>query len=483
LSIEELKRNIEDFGKGVERLEQFKAEFEKINVEDHEQEAAEIRNMLKDVSTLPMLETKIANLKDAVSKRKKSNSKYKSISPIKLENKIKQLKQILNKRTGSKTNVTREKLVELHQFPVIEKQISEIKKAVEHLSKRKGSQLTGKDLRNIGDIPKIEEKLNKLRLSIDKKLGENLALDGLEDNIKLRYKSRLKSEVKNAERRIRRRMDQDAEKLETNLSEKYNLEYKNKIKDFELKNVEYLREKENQIRARIEKDTEDDNSGDIENKRNEIKKKLEFEFDRNLLQARKKLNEELHDKFDQEIKKEKDFLKEISQAEQNAKKQEMERKNLQRLEELAKEMRVEIEKRNDEYLKNKESAIRGDKTVNLEKEKKLIREKFESDMQGRIKNLELENAEYLKRREREIKTESEISENEFYQKLQNRDQEIRKELGEKYSANISRITKDLRGEFDRKLSERESYIKQHAQEEIEEKKHEIEDSVHHALEK
>ena len=58
---EELKKNFEIFDKGIKRLEELKAEFEKINTSGHEKEAEEIISMLKNVSAIPQLEVKIAN--------------------------------------------------------------------------------------------------------------------------------------------------------------------------------------------------------------------------------------------------------------------------------------------------------------------------------------------------------------------------------------------------------------------------------------
>ena len=68
MNIEELKKEMEIFGKGIERLEQLKAEFEKISTIGYEKEAQEIRSMLKDVSAIPELEVKIKNLKDSIKK-------------------------------------------------------------------------------------------------------------------------------------------------------------------------------------------------------------------------------------------------------------------------------------------------------------------------------------------------------------------------------------------------------------------------------
>ena len=59
MNVEELKKNVEVFGKSIERLEQLKAEFVEINITGHEKEAEEIKNMLKDVSAIPELEIRI----------------------------------------------------------------------------------------------------------------------------------------------------------------------------------------------------------------------------------------------------------------------------------------------------------------------------------------------------------------------------------------------------------------------------------------
>ena len=63
MDINELKKDFEDFGKGVKRLEQLEAEFNKIDTSSNKKEAGEIRHMLKNVSAIPELELRIAKLK------------------------------------------------------------------------------------------------------------------------------------------------------------------------------------------------------------------------------------------------------------------------------------------------------------------------------------------------------------------------------------------------------------------------------------
>ena len=79
MDIAELKKDVEVFSKGVERLEQLKAEFEKIDTSGHEKEAEEIRSMLKNVSAIPELEVKIINLKNSVHKKERLKQKYKRV--------------------------------------------------------------------------------------------------------------------------------------------------------------------------------------------------------------------------------------------------------------------------------------------------------------------------------------------------------------------------------------------------------------------
>lgn len=127
--LEQLKKDFETFEKGVERLEQLKAKFQRINTSGHEKEAAEIRGMLKNVSAIPQLEVKIANLKYISS----------------------------GNRPMQKYNYTNLSNVELKHILFIEKQIAELKDAIRYLSARNGSKLTKNDLKNMEVIPKNEE--------------------------------------------------------------------------------------------------------------------------------------------------------------------------------------------------------------------------------------------------------------------------------------------------------------------------------------
>ncbi len=176
MDIEELKKDIEVFIKGVERLEQLKAEFEKIDTSGYEKEAEEIRSMLKNVSAIPELEVKIANLKGAILRRHRLKKKYRNVRSSNVEKQIRELKEMILKKKIVKpgAGITRKELEESHQIPFIENQIKEIKEIMGYLAEHKGSKLTRKDLKNIKDVPKIEEQLMNLRLDIDEKFEKKL---------------------------------------------------------------------------------------------------------------------------------------------------------------------------------------------------------------------------------------------------------------------------------------------------------------------
>ena len=83
MDINELKKDVEAFGKGVERLEQLKAQFDKINTSGHKDEAKEIESMLKNVSAIPELEFKIARLKKSAYRGNGFKYKFKRALPKK----------------------------------------------------------------------------------------------------------------------------------------------------------------------------------------------------------------------------------------------------------------------------------------------------------------------------------------------------------------------------------------------------------------
>ena len=65
-----LRQDFEVFAKGVERLEELRAELNSLNTKGHEEEVASIRSKLKNVSYIPEIEEEIRILKTKI------NGKY-----------------------------------------------------------------------------------------------------------------------------------------------------------------------------------------------------------------------------------------------------------------------------------------------------------------------------------------------------------------------------------------------------------------------
>ncbi|MCH8067087.1 MAG: hypothetical protein IIC69_00725 [Nanoarchaeota archaeon] len=215
MDINELKKDVEAFGKGVERLEQLKAQFDKINTSGHKDEAKEIESMLKNVSAIPELEVKIVKLKNAVQRK---NSKY-------------------TKKTEFKV-----KLQQREENILKEKYESELKAKMVELERKNSLYLAEKEK---GITDKVKE--NNLKYLKDKEtLIRNEALTNLEKEKEL-------------------------------LKDKNELEIQGKIRDMEIKNADYLRNKENELRA------ENETSGNdfyekLQDKEKQLKKVPEIEF-------------------------------------------------------------------------------------------------------------------------------------------------------------------------------------------------------------
>ena len=62
----------------------------------------------------------------------------------------------------------------------------------------------------------------------------------------------------------------------------------------------------------------------------------------------------------------------------------------------------------------------------MEKEKELLKDKNELEIQGKIRDMEIKNADYLRNKENELRAENETSGNDFYEKLQDKEKQLKK---------------------------------------------------------
>jgi len=165
LDIKELKKDIEIFGKGVERLEQLKAEFKQIDTSGNKEEADEVRSMLKNVSAIPQLEVKIAGLKnftrDNLTRTRSNINKQvsKGTKYMLLERKYKLLLQQNNNKIYGKINNIRKSvssLVSVLKIIKAQTQLQEKKlKTQQNIKESEKIALQNKDSKKAGKISSI----------------------------------------------------------------------------------------------------------------------------------------------------------------------------------------------------------------------------------------------------------------------------------------------------------------------------------------
>lgn len=373
MKVEELKRDFEIFGKGVERLEQLKAEFDEIDATGHEEEAEEIRGMLKNVSAIPVLEVKIAKLKKAVYEKKHLTHEY--------------------RRFG----------VKISEEPI--------------------------------EISRVEEEL-------------------------------------------RNKFQAEFYKQKSLFLERYDLEFKNKVKELELKNIEILQNKEHHLRAKLQHEFEAKEKSMRLELLNELEKQKRQFSDKELTAELQRKNLEYLKIREGVIRRE--VLAEIDREKENLRKQyELE----------ITDYRKKYEHELKELIKNKLEHEFHQKLLISEKQ---IRSGIEAEFNKKLSEKEshlkqqIEKEKYLlKERESAIKHEA-LADLERAKELLRKKHELEiKDLNQKLQYKEIQVKKDLEEEFKNELGKLKDQLKEKLQREIEAEKHkvrqEIKESVNHIL--
>jgi hypothetical protein len=105
-SVSSIQHDFDIFSKGIERLEELRAEFNSLNAKGYESEAASIRSKLKNVSDIPIIESELSILKKKISGKHKSKlvkTKKKSC-PDHIEKKLKELESKIDKKSKPSLN-------------------------------------------------------------------------------------------------------------------------------------------------------------------------------------------------------------------------------------------------------------------------------------------------------------------------------------------------------------------------------------------
>ncbi len=446
------RRDFEVFAKGVERLEELRAELNNLNTKGYEQEAASIRSKLKNVSYIPQIEREIKDLKAKLSgtyKKKVSDAHkdiLKKVSDLKksvpnhsgIHRKIRELeKHIPDKEKLGRKIRSIEKNVELvKNVPKMQRQIRDFKEFVDNKKKE--------DIRKAEMLKKLDPNINFL---INDKF--NLSLSEI--------KAELANQVNNKETVIENQLQEDFHTKIKNFERKYYLlekdlekKYRDKLRDSfqrEVKNRfnKTLNERVGNIKIRLIRD----NNRRLENERKNLRALKEKKI-RELKESHRRFSQ-LHKNFREKVEAKMAQLKKLREE------TDKEKSNLNELYrvKLAKE-KERLKLKDSRLLKNHRSELSENtnrKIAEIHKKEDIrlktqisILKKEEAEKLKELKN----SSENLKRLRRNLKKE----EAEKIKKLKGSNERLektRRNFVEKYEKKLSQLKK-LNDETDRQKS-------------------------------
>ena len=210
--INSFRRDFEVFKKGIQRLEELKAELDSLNTRGFESEANSIRAKLKNVSDIPLIEIELKRLKQKISGKYKPKERRKSNSRIiKLEKEVFKLEEELKRKNNlcKSQGANNEKYTK--EIPKLRAQISELRAV---LGQHKREEERKKDILkridptidvvssdlfelSINEIKaKISDELRKKQTDMQKQLQEDL--ESREKNFKKKYEDKEKKNKVNS---------------------------------------------------------------------------------------------------------------------------------------------------------------------------------------------------------------------------------------------------------------------------------------------
>ena len=406
-----MRKDFEVFGRGVERLEELRAELNALKVKGHDAEVLSIRAKLKNVSEIPNIERELKMLKVKISGKYKVKKKR---GKSKVDLKIMALRrELVKKTTASKTAALRNDQKIAEQIPLIKSELISLKK---ELGRQKQEEERKKEM------------LKRIDPSIDLMTNEAFGLSLNE------IKGELSDRIKNKEAAIQKRLNEDLAVREKIFKKKYN-EMEERQHRLYAERVQKQLKKEVQSKFNVLLKGELKRKKAVLSKKElrvlKIRAKKEFEVGKEKL--RKKL---IKDLASEKVRMRKHFEEESLLHKHDLHK-EFEK-------EIAKEVR-KLKKEHRDLEREREIRLRG-KVSEVEKELRKKREVLaegEVKVRSKLRELEIAKAkakavEVTKFNEEKLKLQGEMAEE------QKREADIfRKKLKER---------KILRAEFEKKLS-------------------------------
>jgi hypothetical protein len=390
-----LRRDFEIFSKGIQRLEELRAELDSLNARGHEADAARIRARLKNVSDIPIIEADLKRLKSKIAGRYKLKPRRKKSYT---EEKIKKLEGEIKHKTA----LSRRDSKYIKEIPQLKAELDSLRRA--HEREKEEERRKHEILRRIDpsvdllsnevfDLSlneikaELSDRMRQKESAVQKELNEDLKIR--EDAFKKKYGDIEEKFHNMYNYQVEHQLKRDVQKKFKKLLKAYLKQRKAELTGQELRTLREAAQREFDIRK-------EELRKKISKELAETKRKMKQHFEEELLLHR----HELHQKFEQDVseevrrlrreQEEKEREMKISMQEFRQEQEEKERK-MKRGDEEFRRMLEEKEKemkRNMEEEKEKEiqDSLR-EKTRQLRGE---LRKEFEQRMKLEMKRKEVE---------------------------------------------------------------------------------------------
>jgi len=479
----QLRRDFEVFAKGVERLEELRAELNKLDAGGFEEEASAIRSKLKNVSYIPEIEEELAVLKSKI------NGTHKGKTVIAADNsgikkKINNLeKEIKQKKIHAKKQLSKEQVGDVKTIPRLESQLSYLKKFVEE--QKREEERKREILKNID--PGVNFLINnKLNMSLNEIKAElSNKLKNRESEIKEQLQEDLEARKKNFEQRYqalenefaKKYQDKVATSLQKEISSRFNIVLKKRVdnlkKRLEAEAAQKISEKKSELDAK-----EQAKLIAIEKYKKDTMEKLSKEHSEKIKSEEARLRKILEDKIRILEQKEKEAEKRFGL--ESFRKLEEEKRLLREKEEQAIEKNKRMIKSKEEktvYEAKKSLDNKKNELLNEIEEQKenLEKQKGSLEIEGRVMERRLKaesNKELIEKRKKDLENFRERSRalhdaiNKKNEILKKREEDILGDLKEERARLESLINENKKRELEEKKEEDKRKAKRSKEDEI-----------------
>lgn len=427
----QVKKDLELFSKGVERLKELKRELASLDTRGFAKEEQSIRSKLQNVSDIPTIERELKILKQKINrkyrpKRRKVSATRKELQELKEEDlpEIKSAIRKLSARVGDSDSMKAR--VDSGVGAVIDTDFNNFLAGIKvKFSNRVREREKELDELLKKDLAKREEKYKNKQNNLLKDFEDKRKI--LEEDLQKKYSSKAKSE---ADKRY-------AKKLRSELHREVTRNFKEMLnKKIASEKVELGKKYKEELRAHVLmklQDREDNIKKSFVAKAEELQKRKDS-IDKQMKESR--------EKFDEQVK------------ESRGKFEEQVKESRERLEDMKKNLKMSFADKMRNLLKTKESLrLQKEKVAKNAERRKIENAKYLNNLEKELRGKEAETLKNL--REKKM--------NEMKELKQNLSENLHKEMEKNLRSKESILRKQLRKEYDLRLrkhiEERETELK------------------------